>query len=309
MTRQLLRPGFKLSEYSNGGQCQVRFMSGVVYAATFVTALVTTVLYNPENLFGSNDFVTTPIVNFQTRELSTNCVTLVLLFDEVNFPTKASRSASDLRVFMPNIRVSRFNSTGGLLSTEVVSQQVDLFPNVTLSWSGDVDICRSFMGPFFDQYVNTVQACGDFCGGTTLSVPDPVFTQLPNIGQRQGRTVEAGTRNAIPIDFEQGFFDVYVEDLGFIISDSVFSGFTFATPPDKESFLSSACTATTFADTNLANLPPFSCSQELFRGWLEVLALATSNAGLVFAGAVVVLAAFIDHPLESGPDLVKIANE
>lgn len=296
-----MKPGFKESEYSSRSRHRVKLFSIVVYAIALATACVTTILYNPDNLFGPNSFVATPVQTFQTRDLRDNCETLVLLFDsttESQSLQELTRSAK-LRGSFPNIRQAILDETGAIIgggpeiirSSEVVDLPFEIYPNVTLSWSGDVEICKAFMRPIAEEFVRTLESCAQFCGASMLEGIN--YTAFSNFQHRATRLLNGDLFQGIPIEFEYGFFDVMLPfgQTSFDVAAIQFEG-----ELDVEAWLDFSCTAQNFGAVNLASLPPFACTSIQFRGWLEVLALTTSNVGLVYAVAVVIFSCILQHP-------------
>lgn len=308
VARQLLRPGYKAKEYSKSTLRRIHALSLTVYVVTLCTFAVTTVLYNPENAFGNNDVVSTPILSFQTRELQDNCETLVLLFDVVNIQDSAdsSRDAPLTKLTLPNTRIAVFDDPSDTLkSTSLESTTIEIHPNITLSWSGDVPLCQNFMRALLAEVQTVLLDCNVYCGFAALSTAADNFTLLNGNPDVDGVQTTRTSFTAFPFEFEFGFFDLLVPTFNGGLSE--FYGVGIDGPFDVEALVDSVCTATTFGDVNLANLPPFACTVTQFRGWLEVIALAGSNAGLIYAIAVVAFGALITQPAsDESEEAVKV---
>ena len=297
VARQLLRPGYKTKEYSPSILRRIHFLSILVYIFTAFTFAITTVLYNPDNLFGDNGLVSTPILSFQTRELQDNCETLVLLFDDVNTQsaTDTSRSAPLLKLVLPNAREATFDSSIHVLKSTVATNAiVDIHSNVTLSWSGEVEICKNFLRPLLIDVSALLISCDMYCGFGPLASTADNLTLLNSNPIVEGSQTSRGNSALFPFEFEFGFYDLHIPNINGGLQE--YYGVGLDAPVDVEANLDSFCTATTFAAVNLANLPPFACTVTQFRGWLEVVALAGSNAGLIYALAIIVFGALITQP-------------
>ena len=298
VARQLLRPGYKTKEYSSGTLRRIHILSAMVYLATACTFAVTTVLYNPDNIFGDNGLVSTPILSFQTRELQDNCETLVLLFDDavIQDPGDTNRIVPTTTVKLPVIEAAYDSSTHAFKSTTATETSIEIHPNVTLSWSGDIPLCKNFLRPFYTHLSATLIYCNLYCGFAPLSSTAPNLTLVNGNPMVDGSLIFRNDKVGAPFEFEFGFYDILVpaQDSGL----GEYYGIGLDAPIDVEAALDAACTTTTFGAVNLASLPPFACTVTQFRGWLEVVALAGSNAGLVYAIAIVAFGAAIAQPSE-----------
>lgn len=310
IANQLVKPGILKEDYSGSDRLRIILASIIVYVVTAATALTTTYLYNPDNLFGSNEIVNTPIRSFQSREFKDGCDTLVFLFsaDDAGDPFVDQSLPSlpfNFEMIETGYELPEFLDT--ILSGPVVDTvdlRVDFYPNQTISWNGEVELCKSIVRVLVDEIIALFQTCQEDCSWRDIAV---VNYSLPQSCAIVGAGSKGFNVGYVACSSSLGGFGLnFRNSEGNPNSNAFYFGYRFDGTPDTETLVDGLCTETTFGASNLQSLAPFTCSEPQFRGWLEVIALATSNAGLVYATAVVILRTALRHPLRGSQSMKTV---
>lgn len=306
MLHRLLAPGMVrltplLNSYSQSEQRTIHVLSFFVYLLTGVTFLGTIFLYNPDNVFGDT-LISSPRNTVIRQTFAPGCLALSpyadssTVFDPqgLNTPAQALLVSDDnvrvtiednetLTAFGPDIYTSGgtlvqqetfrtgdtftyFSSGEGANVTRVLNVSISMVPSTPILLSGDPNECSDF----FAGLVISNFDVDCFTGSTnSLNSFDQTFCALPT-----GSGVD---HLELVINFPVTVrHTVTVEILDASAVRSSIGDF----------YCSSSGKFT------LLRVAPFSCLEEAFRGWLEVLALSFSNSGLVYTFAVLVFSNF-----------------